>query len=185
MRSISSCQHTRDNIIFSHAGSQGQGLDLRVGVGKRRPAYRLVQLRRLHEQYIYTVDIERDPGRLQAVVPRGMQLHPGIHLFIGHARQRQERRHRGHGRQVASRSHLHGGAHRDIGLGAISRRHRRPRSRGEPDSNVARHAVPGGAHLAVRAAEQRARLDPERRQEEGLAQVRLWSDGRGRHGQPG
>lgn len=144
-----------------------------------------MQLRWLHEQYIYTVDIERDPGRLQAVVSRRMQLHPGVHLFIGHTRQRQERRHRGHGRQAASRSHLHGGAHRNIRLGAFSRRHRRPRSRGESDSNMARHAVPGGAYLAVRAAEQRARLDTEWRQEEGLAQVRLRSDGRGRHGQPG
>lgn len=144
-----------------------------------------MQLRRLHEQHLHAVDIERNTGRLQAVVPRGVQLDLGVHVLVGHAWQRQKCRHRGHGRQAASRSHLHGGAHRDIRLGAASRRHRRPRPRGEPHPDVAGHAIPGGTHLEVRAVEQRARLDTEWCEEEGLPQIRLRSDGRGRHGQPG
>ena len=46
------------------------------------------------------------------------------------------------------------------------------------------HAVPGGAHVEIRPPREGARLDPERGEEEGLPQIRLWAHGRRRYGQP-
>lgn len=133
-----------------------------MGVRERWPPHGFLQLRRLHEQHLHPVHIERHPRRLQALVPGGMQLDARLDILVRHARQRQKRGHRGHGRETKAGPYLHGRAHGDVRLGAPRGRYRGPGPRGQPKPHVEGHAVPGGAHLEVDPPRERVGLDLER-----------------------
>lgn len=105
------------------------------------------------------IDLERDAGRVQAVVPRGVQLDAGLDVLLGDAGERQERRDGGHGREAAPRPYLHRRAHRNLRLGAAGRRDSSSGTRGEPHPHLEGHAVSGGVNLEVGTPREGARLD--------------------------
>ena len=109
-------------IVTSHsrtllAGPRRQGQHLRVGVGQRRPALRLVLGRRLHDQHLHAVDQLGHVRQRPTVVPGGVPVDDRHHLLVvvdepagdRHCR-RAQRLHRpthGHQCQCAHRSRHH------------------------------------------------------------------------------
>ena len=75
-----------DGRTVDGPGPLRQRLHLCVGQRQRRPPRGRLQLRRLHQLHLHAVHIQRQPERVQALVPGAVFLHPRHHLLLGHPR---------------------------------------------------------------------------------------------------
>ena len=66
--------------VLSPPGPAGPGFHFCLGVGERRPRGGPLLLRWLHQQHLHHLREQHHRERLQALVPRGVCVHPGHHL---------------------------------------------------------------------------------------------------------